>query len=303
MISFSNVGKTFIRTTALANVSLEIAPGAIVGLVGRNGSGKSTLLQHVTGLQLPSTGRCTTFGVPTPQLGAAEFARMGVMQQHAKLLGWMHVSQLIAYVGSFYATWDTTLISSLVQRLQLKPQTRVGALSPGHIQSVSLILALAHRPALLLLDEPLSDLDPTTRREVVAILLEYYSSQECTMVVSSHLLHDIEPLINSVVCLAEGHVTAHDELDTLKEHYAEWVITPRESMLPTRWAEPYIVQAEGDERGSRLVVRLDPRNQTDARAAFVARYDADVEVRTMNLERLFPILTNTPVRLVGAHHG
>ena len=291
VIVFENVTKRFRKTTALSSVSLQIAPGAIVGLVGRNGSGKSTLLQHMTGLQLPTSGRCTTFGVSSEQLGGTELARIGVVQQHATLLGWMNVSQLIAYVGSFYATWDTAMIASLVHRLQLTPHAPVGSLSPGHVQAVSLILALAHHPELLLLDEPLSDLDPTARHEVIALLLEYYNTHPCTMVVSSHLLHDIEPLINSVIGLTAGCVTANAELDTLKERYVEWVVTARSTPLPTTWNAPHVIRADGDSRSARLVLYATPAEQIVLRAEHVAQHDVDIETRALNLEKLFPLIT------------
>ena len=291
VIVFENVTKRFKKTTALDSVSLQIAQGAIVGLVGRNGSGKSTLLQHMTGLQLPTAGHCSTFGIPSERLGGTELTRIGVVQQHAKLLGWMRVSQLIAYVGTFYARWDREMIASLMERLHLAPNARVDSLSPGHVQSVSLILALAHHPELLLLDEPLSDLDPTARHEVIALLLDYYNTHACTMVVSSHLLHDIEPLINSLVALTEGRVTANAELDALKEQYVEWLVTARSVALPMTWAEPQVIRSEGDAQSARLTVHATPAAQAELRAALAARHGADIETRALNLERLFPLIT------------
>lgn len=291
VLSFAHVRKSFKTTVALADVSLEVPRGTIVGLVGRNGCGKTTLLHHVTGLMLPTSGTCTTLGVSTTVLGAREHARIGVVHQHAKLLGWMRVAQLLQYIATFYETWDESLSQQLTDRLQLSLDGKVAELSPGNVQKLSLVLALSHRPELLLLDEPLSDLDPTARQDVLAILLEYFSARECTIVISSHLLHDIEPMVNRIVCLERGHVTANADLDTLKESYAEWIVTARGTALPSSWSEPGIVRAQGDATQARLIVRGDVAMRESLRASMVSRYDIDIESRALNLERLFPVLT------------
>jgi ABC-2 type transport system ATP-binding protein len=289
---FQHVSKQFNTIAALASVSISIPQGAIVGLIGRNGSGKSTLLHHATGLQLPTSGTCHTFGVLSSQLGAMEHSRIGVVHQHAKLLGWMRVSRLVAYVGSFYNTWDSAMVARLLERLRLAPTARVDTLSPGSVQSLSLLLALAHRPELLLLDEPLSDLDPITRADVIALLLEYYAETSCTIVISSHLLHDIEPMVTRIVCLSRGRVTADAELDELKEAYEEWIVSARGISLPTAWSEPGIVRAEGDEGRARLVVQGSTTTRHQLRMALSAQYDADIETRPLNLEKLFPLLSD-----------
>lgn len=291
VLSFTHVHKSFKSTTALSDVSLEVPRGTIVGLVGRNGCGKTTLLHHVTGLMLPTSGTCTTFGVSTNALGAREHARMGVVHQHAKLLGWMRVEQLLQYIATFYESWDVSLSQQLTDRLQLSRDGKVAELSPGNVQKLSLVLALSHRPELLLLDEPLSDLDPTARQDVLAILLEYFSARECTIVISSHLLHDIEPMVNRIICLEQGHVTANADLDTLKESYAEWIVTARGTALPSSWSEPGIVRAQGDASQARLIVHGDVAMRESLRASMVSRYDIDIESRALNLERLFPVLT------------
>jgi ABC-2 type transport system ATP-binding protein len=219
VVVFQQVTKRFRDAKALHDVTLAIPRGAVVGLVGRNGSGKSTLLQHITGLLLPTSGACTTFGTDVRQLDAAELCRIGVVAQHGTLLEWMTAWQLIRHVSTFYPRWDTVLERALTERLGIALDTRIGTMSPGNVQRLSLLLALCHRPELLLLDEPLSDLDPVARRDVAHLLMERVEADRCTIVISSHLLHDIEPLVNRIVCLEQGRVTADDELDALKERH------------------------------------------------------------------------------------
>jgi ABC-2 type transport system ATP-binding protein len=201
---------------------------------------------------------------------------------------WMTGEQLLRYVSAFYATWDRALERRLVRELELNPAERVFAMSPGNVQKLALIVALSHRPELLLLDEPLSDLDPLARREVLQVLLERFSSDGTTMVISSHLLRDIEPVITRVVCLDGGRVVADDELDALYERYSEWIVTSAAGRLPRSFSEPYVLGARGDAHRARLLVRDGAAHA----ATFAATHDATIEARAVNLEVIFPLLVN-----------
>jgi ABC-2 type transport system ATP-binding protein len=214
------VTKRYGSTLALDDVSVAVPTRSIVGLIGRNGSGKTTLLGHVSGLILPDSGECETLGVPAAQLGRAELSRLGVVHQHDRLLEWMRAGQLLEYVASFYERWDRELERSLLASLEVDAEAKVGALSPGTLQKLALIVATCHHPALLLLDEPLSDLDPVARKSVLALLLDRFSSEDMTIIISSHMLHDIEPVVDRIICLDAGRVVADDTLDALKEQYA-----------------------------------------------------------------------------------
>lgn len=281
-----NVTKTFGKTVALQDVSLRLPRGEVIGLVGRNGSGKSTLLNHLTGLLLPTNGDCLAFGVPSKSLGAAQLSRIGAMWQHGKLVPWMNVGRLLRYVGGFYDRWDVQYVDSLVTRLQIDRDARVRALSPGRLQQVSLVLALGHHPELLLLDEPLSDLDPDARREVLRILLELFERERPTIVISSHLLHDIEPVVTRVVALNEGRVTCDAELDELKERYVAWHVASRSRPLPSTWDAPFVVSSRGDAFQATIVVE---RGATSVEH-FAELYDVELVEQPLNLEGLFPVL-------------
>lgn len=273
---------------ALEGVTLSIPRQSIVGLIGRNGSGKSTLLRHITGVILPSSGECITLGRPAGRLGRKELARIGVVDQDGTFLEWMRGDQLLHYVSTFYESWDRELERSLVASLEVDVAARIGAMSPGNLQKLSLIVATSHHPELLLLDEPLSALDPSARQTMLTLLLDRFSSGEMTIVISSHMLRDIEPVVNRIICLERGRVTADDDLDALRERYAEWIVTSAAGQLPRSYSEPYVVEAQGDRYLSRLLVR-EPLQHAPA---FRARYDVTIESRPLNLERLFPLLTS-----------
>jgi len=280
------ITRRFGPTVALDRVTLAVPFRQIVGLVGRNGSGKTTLLRHMTGFNLPDEGVCRTFGTPTPDLDRPELERIGVVEQGDALIPWMRGRQLLRYVAAFYPRWDRDLEGVLLAALELDPETKVGALSPGGRQKLALILAVCHHPDLLLLDEPLSALDPMARQAVLGMLLERFSSDAMTIVISSHLLRDIEPVINRLLCLEQGRVVADEELDQLRERHAEWIVSSPEGRLPVTFAEEWILAAEGGGARARLQVR-DPELH---HGEFARRYAATIESRPLNLEMLFPVL-------------
>ena len=279
------LSKRFGAVTALDRISLTIPEHAIVGLIGPNGSGKTTLLHHVTGLYLPSQGSCSTFGTPGGRLGRAELTRMGVVQQQGRFLEWMTVRQQLRYVSSFYPTWDRTLQERLVGDLDLDLGARVVNLSPGNAQKLSLLLAVCHRPDLLLLDEPVSALDPLARNQLFQFLFELLSDRSMTILVSSHVLRDIERLVDRIVCLAAGHLQAEAPLDQLQERYAEWHLTSS-SELPKVFQEPYVLQQEVNRHEARLIVR----DAHSLLAEFAALHQVEVASRPLNLEAIYPFL-------------
>jgi len=215
-----NVTKTFKDKTALENVSVAVHEPAIIGLVGRNGSGKTTFLRHISGLYLPTSGQCITLGKPSNELGPEELRKIGVMNQHDTFIEWMRARQFIDYMSSFYPKWDRDLQTYLSTLLELDLSARLTTMSPGNLQKVGLITAVCHHPDLLLLDQPLSDLDPVARAQVVQLLLERFSTDSMTIVISSHLLQDIERIVERIVFLEKGRVVADAPLDDLKARYA-----------------------------------------------------------------------------------
>ncbi len=278
--------KRFGSTDALVDVDLALPAGAVVGLIGKNGSGKTTLLRHVIGLQLPTAGWCRTFGCATADLGAAELARIGVVHQEGRFLQWMRVQQQLRYIASFYERWDADLEERLVDELELDLRQRVAALSPGNVQKLAIIAAVCHHPALLLLDEPISALDPIARSQMLRFLLELIREEGTTVVISSHVLHDIETIVDRIVCLERGRLCAWAPLDELLERYEEWVVTSPAGALPARFNEAYVVTQQVTSQRARLLVR----DAAPDLGAFSVRYAAGVETRAVNLERVFPDL-------------
>ena len=171
-LELEHVTKLYGNVTALDDISLTVPAQRVVGLIGRNGSGKTTLLHHLVGLLLPTSGSCVTLEKNAAALGADELSRIGVVYQENRFLEWMTVSQHLQYVSSFYTSWDTDRQDRLLAELELKTDVRIATLSPGDVQKMGLILAVCHHPELLLLDEPVSALDPIARQRLLEFLLD-----------------------------------------------------------------------------------------------------------------------------------
>jgi len=278
--------KRFDDTTALDGIDLTIRSHSIVGLLGRNGSGKTTLMHHLMGLQLPSEGSATTLGRRSDLLTHEELTHIGWVPQEIRLLDWMTVEQHLAYVATFYPKWDVDRQARLVDELELELEARVGSLSTGNLQKLAVLLAVCHHPTLLVLDEPVSDLDPIVRGRLLEFLLEVLREDEATILISSHVLRDVEKIVDWVICLERGRLVTNEAIDDLKERYAEWRIVSRQGDLTADYSADFVLAQELGTREGRLLV--DKSFTTGA--AFQAAHDVDVTERPLNLEEMFPLL-------------
>lgn len=216
----SQLCKRYGKHQALVDVSLEIPEGRVVGLLGRNGAGKSTLIGIASGLLLPSSGQCLTFGVPSGELDSPQLQRLGLVQQELSCLEWMTVRNQLDFHASFYPAWDRKLEQRLLEELELDPKRRLAQLSPGDRQKASILLGVCHHPSLLLLDEPMSSLDPIARSRMLDFLLELLRDEGCTVLISSHILSDVEKIIDWVICMEAGRIVENSAFDALQETYA-----------------------------------------------------------------------------------
>jgi len=219
LIQLDKLTKRFGDVRALDEVSLEIGPGRIVGLLGANGSGKSTLLRHIVGLYLPDRGSCRTFGADTATLSPEDLSRLGYVHQEGALIDWMTAGQLIRYVEAYYPTWNRELEAEFIERFELPVKQRVGAMSPGQRQKLSILLAIGFEPELLILDEPAAALDPLARHRFLELLLDIIQNEGRTILISSHILSDVEKVIDHVLILDRGKLLRDCTFDELREEF------------------------------------------------------------------------------------
>lgn len=202
--------------TVLNDVSLELPPGAVVGLIGRNGAGKSTLMRCMLGLSVPQSGNVTVLGDPAIALADATRERIGYVPQLPDLVEWMSVWQHIAYIGSFYPKWLEQRARDLCARFELATDLKIKNLSVGDKQKVSIVLALAHDPELVLMDEPVASLDPKMRRDFMRALFD--TEKPRTVLLSSHLLSDLQRVVSHVAFLRDGRLQLMGGWDELSEN-------------------------------------------------------------------------------------
>jgi ABC-2 type transport system ATP-binding protein len=254
IISVRNLLKTFGSVQALDKISLDIYAGRIVGLMGANGSGKSTLMRHWVGLYLPASGTCTTFGVEAARLSPKEMVRIGYVHQEGELLPWMSVAQMIRYVAAYYPNWNQELEKRYLTEFELSPTARVGTLSPGERQKLAVLLAIGFDPELLILDEPAAAMDPLARRRFFDLLLEMIQTPERTIIISSHILSDIEKVIDHALILDKGRLLRDCPLDDLREQFHKMRLTSLGGALPAQL--PFANVIEKQQNGTQAVLTL-----------------------------------------------
>jgi len=282
-VRVSGLVKRFGSRAVLDRVDLEVPRGQVIGLLGLNGSGKSTLIKCLLGLLKADEGSATVLGTDAWQLADREKARIGYVPQEATLYPWLTVRQTVAYVSSFYSRWDRAWGDELLRRWDLPLGHRVGPLSVGQKQKLALVLALGHRPDLLILDEPVASLDPVARRWFLETVLETAADGAGTVLFSTHITSDLERVASHVALLREGKVTFHDEIDVLKDRVKRLRIEAQAD-LPADLHLPGTLRQE--VRGRQALVTIDGVD-----AALVAevreRFAAEVIVDNLNLEEIF----------------
>jgi ABC-2 type transport system ATP-binding protein len=216
-LSFTNVAKSFGPKAVLRGVNLDVPVGSVVGLLGANGSGKTTLLKCAVGLLRPQAGECLLLGEPSLNLSPTAKARLGYVPQVISLYPWMRVADLIRYCGSFYPTWNHTLVDELAGQWEIERNDRVGVLSVGQMQKVAILLAVAHEPDLLVLDEPAASLDPAARRQFLQLIIDLPDPGKRTVLLSTHITSDLERIADRVAIMRDGRIVYDGLLEELKD--------------------------------------------------------------------------------------
>jgi ABC-2 type transport system ATP-binding protein len=209
------LGKSFRDKWVLNNLSFAVAAGDVVGVLGKNGAGKTTLLELMLGFTPASSGAVRLFGHESFRMPADVKARIGFVPQQDELLGVLSVRDQIELIASFYPRWDAALVGRLSAAWDLDPDAQIRTLSVGERQKLSILLALAHRPDLLILDEPVASLDPIARRQFLEQIVAIAADGQRSVVFSSHIVSDIERLANRIWILKEGCLYWQGDLETL----------------------------------------------------------------------------------------
>ncbi len=216
VIQVSALTRRFGAKKALSEVSLSVSRGVVHGLVGVNGAGKTTLIKHLLGLLQAQSGSVRVFGLDPVADPVAVLSRIGYLSEENDLPGWMRIGELIRYSRAFYPAWDDSYAEELQQTFALDPTTKIGKLSKGQKARAGLLVALAHRPELLVLDEPSSGLDPIVRRDILAAVLRTIADEGRTVLFSSHLLEEVEQVADHVTMIRRGRIALSAPLDVIR---------------------------------------------------------------------------------------
>lgn len=238
-LQLEQVSQQFDKVSALTDVSLSVASGEVIGLVGRNGAGKSTLLRIAGGLFAPTSGKVRVFGLDPSEHGVSVKQRMGYVADSRVLPERLRVEDVLGLHAQLFPTWDATVAKGLVERFSLAGKAKLNALSKGQERGLMLSTALAHRPELLLLDEPASGLDPAARRVFLELTLQSLAEHHTTIIFSSHNMQDVERIASRLVLIHGGRCALDSPLDDLRDQ-TSIVAVPAEGaqMFETLKAQP-----------------------------------------------------------------
>src|SRR5579859_7859829 len=224
VVAITGLFRRFGTKTVLNDVSLYVPRGTVFGLVGENGAGKTTLIKHVLGLLRAEAGTVRVFGLDPVADPVSVLGRIGYLSEQPDLPGWMRVEELLRFTRAFYPRWDAAYAEQMLKQFALNPAQRVSTLSKGQLAKTGLLAAQAHRPDLLLLDEPSSGLDPLVRRDILEAVIRTVADEGRTVFFSSHLLEEIERVSDHIAMLHQGKIVLCGPLDEIKAQHRRFTL-------------------------------------------------------------------------------
>jgi len=281
-ISITDLHFAYGRHKILDGVNLDVPQGSVFGFLGRNGAGKTTAIQLLLGLLAPQSGRCSVGG-HDPQTDAVAVRRaVGYVAEDQRMYDWMRVEQILKWTSSFYPTWDHAYAQQLLRQFDLPPKGKIKTLSKGQNTRLALLLALAHRPRIVILDDPTLGLDPIARKEFLRSVITLLQAQGTTVFFSSHLLYEIEPVADWVAILDRGRIVKAAPTDELRDTIRRFVLRPKASMDLSKI--PGVLDVARQDGQWNVTVET---AGAETRAALSAAAGDDVEELGLNLDEIF----------------
>lgn len=254
VIVVRGLNKSYGKVRVLNHLDLTVEHGAAIGLLGPNGAGKTTLLKTVMGLIPADAGRCTVFGEPSRDLSPSARTRLAYVPQVPAQFPWLTAQAMLRYISAFYPGFDWDYAHELAGRWKLALRTQIGVLSPGQQQRLSIVRALATRPDLVILDEPIASLDPATRIAVIDELLSERSKRRITIIFSSHLIGDLERLCSQFAILLNGKIAVFEDVEWFRG-LVRASIEGEEQALAQAMIQGALVRKDGNGRTTVILER------------------------------------------------
>jgi ABC-2 type transport system ATP-binding protein len=277
------LGKTIGSKTILRNISVDVSPGSIVGIIGKNGAGKTTLLDVLLGFSSASEGSSRLFGHDSFTLPAAIKGRIGFVPQEDELVALITGRQQLALTAALYGRWNHALVDRLRASWEVPLDQTIQSLSGGERQKLSTLSALGHEPELLLLDEPVASLDPISRRRFLQEMIEITADRTRTVLFCTHIISDLERIADQIWLMRGGAIAWAGPLDALKESVVRLNISSRRSLPAVLPLAHGISQRVEGQRAIAVVSHWNEQEHAQLQAAL----DADIEVEGLSLEDIF----------------
>lgn len=279
-ISVKGLHKSFREQQVLRDINLEIAAGETLALLGRNGAGKTTMIRTLLGLLKPDSGSIRVGGFDPADSAIELRSRLGYLAEDQKMYGWMTPPELFRYMKPFYPGWDDQLASKLLSGFEIPGKQRIDVLSKGQTVKLGLCLALAHRPAIAILDDPALGLDPIARKQFSRDLVDHLQGSGCTVLYSSHLLHEVEAVADQVAILDEGRIVLQLPTEELRRRVKQIELSVQDAALITCPDGLLDLQQHGD----RLVMVI---NEAPTFIEALCSQRIDYEAVDLNLDDIF----------------
>jgi ABC-2 type transport system ATP-binding protein len=279
-IDLQAVSKSFRSTDVLRGVTMQVARGKTFAFLGRNAAGKTTLIRMLLGLLKRDDGAIRVLGID-PQRSPLELRRrVGYLAEDQTMYGWMRVDEIVRFVAPFYPTWDHDLALRYLRDFELPLRTRIKHLSKGQNVRLGLVLALSHRPELVILDDPALGLDPIMRKQFNRDLITHLQCEGHTVFYSSHLLYEVEPVADEVAILHEGRIVRQADTEVLRRDVKQLIVS--RDALSVFQHDLAILDQRND--GERMAVVVE---KAERALAFLGREGIEHRVVDLNLDEIF----------------
>lgn len=246
-IELRQVAKSFGRKLVLRDLSLTVGAGKTFAFLGRNGEGKTTTIRMLLGLLKPDEGSIRVGGVDPTTDPLTLRDRVGYLAEDQTMYGWMRVEEIVRFVAPFYTKWDHELARRYLEEFGLPLRTKVKHLSKGQTVRLGLVLALAHRPDVVILDDPALGLDPIMRKQFNRDLVAHLQGEGRTVFYSSHLLYEVEPVADEVAILDGGRIVRCSPTEELRDDVKQFFVRPELEPLVRRFGEVLDLRPDGEE--------------------------------------------------------
>ena len=292
-IETSGLSRQFGKHLAVNNLTMEVPTGSICALVGPNGAGKTTTIKLLMNMIRPSAGHSTVLGTDSARLGPKEFSRIGYVSENQEMPEWMTVRDLIDYCQPLYPSWDNEFCRQLIRQFDLPLAKKINSLSRGMRTKAALLVSLAFRPELVVLDEPFGGLDALVRDEFIRGILELSGRTEWTVLVASHDIDEVERLVDWICVIDHGELRVSESTASLESRFRQCELTsetgqPLPEALPDSWLQP-----EADGLRVRFVESDYQEDTVAERVRGVVPTLGELTVNRMSLKAIFMALART----------